>query len=294
MRAAYESAEWPRMAARGTSPGGRPIVALVRDAATRSAIRSAANGVAMVLFCDYTMDLVRIATETGPRLIIAEPRDAGDDATAPALFALRLRSPRLKVLLHLSLTPDDVHDAAGCFPAIVVLRQYDDIGTVLRAELSGSSLAASPGALLDSTAALVPPAVRPFFSCCAWRAHRLRTASDAAIAVKIPIRTLSRRMRDIGLPTPRRVLQWYWLLHAAWHIESGIRKKDAVARRVGLASGAALGATLRHCTGLQWPELRDRVGLGGLLVRFDTLLRQRDPDPPDMERRRREGAARQR
>src|SRR5690606_29174234 len=111
-------------------------------------------------------------------------------------------------LLHFSLTPDDVHDAAGCFPATAVLRHYDDIGKLLREELSESSLAASPGALLDGTAALVPPAVRPFFRCCAWRAHTLRTASDAALAAKIPIRTLSRRMRDAGLPTPRRVLQW--------------------------------------------------------------------------------------
>jgi hypothetical protein len=247
-----------------------------------------------VRFCGYTTDLVRIATETGARLIVAEPRDAGGDVTAPALFALRLRSPRLRVLLHLSLTPDEVHDAAGCFPAIVVLRQYDDIGTVLRAELSGYSLAESPGALLDSTAALVPSAVRPFFRCCAWRAHRLRTATDVAVAVKVPIRTLSRWMRDIGLPTPKRVLQWYWLLHAAWHVETGIRKKDAVARRVGLASGAALGATLRHCTGLQWLELRDRVGLAGLLVRFDTLLQRRDPDPPSTARRRQPGATRRR
>lgn len=52
MCAAYERAEWPWIAARGTLPGGRPIVALVRDAATRSAIRSEANGVATVLFRD--------------------------------------------------------------------------------------------------------------------------------------------------------------------------------------------------------------------------------------------------
>jgi hypothetical protein len=269
-------------------------VALVRDAAARGAIRSAVSGVATVLFCDYAIELVRIATETGPRLIVAEPRDAGGDATAPALSALRLRSPPLRVLLYMSLTPGDVHDAAGCFPAIVVLRQHDDIGKVLRAELSGPSLDASPGALLDSTAALVPPVVRPYFRCCAWRAHRIRTASDAAVTVKLPIRTLSRWMRETGLPTPKRVLQWYWLLHAAWHIELGVRKKDAVARRVGLASGVALGTTLRQCTGLRWPELRDQVGLAGLLARFDTLLRRRGPDPPEIEPWRRGGAARRR
>lgn len=290
MRTVDERAGWPRMA-RGAPPGERPIVALVRDAATRDAIRSAVRGVTTVLFCDYAMELVCIATEAGPRLIVAEPRDAGGDATAPALAALRLRSPPLKVLLYMSLTPDDVHDAAGCFPAIVALRHHDDIRKVLRAELSGSSLDASPGALLDSTAALVPPVVRPFFRCCAWRAHRLRTASDAAVMVKLPIRTLSRWMRESGLPTPKRVLQWYWLLHAAWHIESGIHKKDAVARRVGLASGVALGTTLRHCTGLRWPELRDQVGLVGLLARFDALLRGRGSAPLGTERWRDVGAA---
>lgn len=254
------------------------MVALVRDAAARRAIRAAVGGVVRVELCAYAMDLVRLATETGARLVVAEPRDAGGDSTAPALSALRLHSPSLRIVLYFSLTPEDVHDASACFPAIAVLRHLDDIGDVLRAELAGTPRDHSPGALLEMTAALVPSALRPFFRCCAWRAHRMRTAREAADTVKIPFRTLSRWMRGAGLPTPKRVLEWYRLLHAAWHIEAGTRKREAVARRVGLTSGEALSARLRHCAGLSWPELRDRVGLAGLVEQFEAVLREPWPE----------------
>lgn len=292
MRAAYERAERPRVAADGAPVAGRPVVALVRGTAVRSAIRDAIGELTRVIFCDDAPELVRLATEMGSRLVVAEPRDAGGESTAPALASLRLRSPGLEIVLYMSLTPEDVHDAAECVPATVVLRYHDDIGKALRAELAGTPRDASPGALLETTAALVPPIVRPFFVCCAWRAHRIRSAREAAGAVKIPPRTLSRWLRGAGLPTPKSVLDWYRVLHAAWQLEAGMRKRDAVARRVGLASGEALGAALRHCAGISWPQLRDEVGLGGLLVRFDAVLRQPGPDPPEMGRWRRGNVAR--
>jgi hypothetical protein len=288
MRAAYERAEWPRVVAEGAPAAGRSVVALVRGDAVRGAIRDAIGAQARVVFCDLAMDLVRLATELGSRLVVAEPRDGGGDRTAPALSGLRLRSPRLRVVLYMSLTPADVHDAAEGFPAIVVLRHYDDIGKVLRAELAGATRDGSPGSLLEGTAALVPPLVRPFFTYCAWRAHRMRTAREAAAAVKIPPRTLSRWMRDAGLPTSKTVLEWYRLLHAAWHLEGGTRKRSAVAQRAGFRSGEALGHTLRQCVGISWAELRDAIGLGGLLGRFDALLRGPRTDSPEVESYRRD------
>jgi hypothetical protein len=257
----------------------------------RGAIREAIGRLVKVVFCDFATELVRLATELGSRLVVAEPRDEAGERTAPALSALRLRSPRLRIVLYMSLTPEDVHDAAEGFPAVVVLRHHDDIGKALRAELAGTARGSSPGALLEATAALAPLPVRPFFACCAWRAHRMRTASEAAASVKIPLRTLSRWMRDAGLPPPKIVLEWYRLLHAAWHLEGGTRKREAVAQRAGFASGEALGKALRRCAGISWPELRDEVGLAGLLARFDALLRRPGPDPPEMEHWRRGDAA---
>jgi transcriptional regulator GlxA family with amidase domain len=116
----------------------------------------------------------------------------------------------------------------------------------------------------------------------------MRTAREAAAAVKIPPRTLSRWMRDAGLPTSKTVLEWYRLLHAAWHLEGGTRKRSAVAQRAGFRSGEALGHTLRQCVGISWAELRDAIGLGGLLGRFDALLRGPRTDSPEVESYRRD------
>lgn len=283
MRAGRGNAVQPLARAEGVPVAGRPVAALVRGDGIRAAILDAARDLAPVKFCDLAMEFVRLAMETGARLVIAEPRDAAGDKTAPALAGLRLRTPRLRVVLYMSLTPADVHDAAEGFPAKVVLEHYDDIRQVLRAELAGTPTDASPGTLLEPTAELVPPVVRPFFAHCAWRAHRMRTAREAAVAVKISPRTLSRWLRGAGLPTAKTVLAWYRLLHAAWHMEMGVATRDAVARRVGFGSGERLGLTLRQCAGISWTELRERVGFAGLMIRFDELLRKPGPDPPEME-----------
>jgi AraC-like DNA-binding protein len=271
--------------------GGQTVVALVRDGGDRAAIRDALRGVAVVEFCERAADLVRLATEYQARMVIAEPRDAIGRRTAPALRVLRLRRPRLRVVLYVGLTPADVRDAADVSAMRVLIREYDSVDQVLRGALTDPSRTATPGALLAPTAAFTPPSVRRFFTYCAWRADQVHTAREAAANVSISYRTLARRLRAAGLPPAKAVLAWYRLLHAAWQMELGDPTREVVATAAGFPSGAALAEALRRYTQLSWTELHEQIGFSGLLARFEELVRvpassaaateqTSGPDPP--------------
>jgi hypothetical protein len=119
------------------------------------------------------------------------------------------------------------------------------------------------------------------------RASYERAESPRTAAVGAPPlggRPVVALVRDGGLPTPKRVLEWYRLLHAARHIEAGTRKREAVARRVGLTSGEALGSALHHYGGISWRQLREEVGFTGLLKRFESILRRPRPARFDVMR----------
>lgn len=268
---------------RDLTGGERPVsvVALVRGTAERAAIREACRGLATVEFCERAEELVHLAARSAARLVVAEPRDHDGVRTAPSLWVLRLRRPRIHVVSHLALTADDVRDAAAAWGMTVVIREHHDIRAMLRSVLSGDVSEATPGELLAIAAAHVPRGVRRFFTYCAWHAHQVRTASAAAQGADIPYRTLARRLHLTGLPPPPVVLTWYRLLHAAWHMELGAPKRDVVARAVGFRSGAALTQALRQHARMSWTELRDRVGLAGLLARFDAAMRISPADARD-------------
>jgi hypothetical protein len=247
-------------------------VALVRGAAERAAIRAACAGVATVEFCERAEDLLRLATSTAARFVVAEPRDAAGVLTAQVLSLLRLRRPRIQVVSHLVLTPDNVRDAAHAWGMTVVIRGHDDVPKRLRRVLTGDSFASAPGEFLTTAASHVPSTVRRYFTYCAWRAHQVRSAKAAAEGANIPYRTLLRRLHLSGLPGPPVVLTWYRLLHAAWHLEVSDSKRDVVALAAGFRSGAALTEALRRHARLTWAKLRDQVGLVGLLAQFEAAM----------------------
>lgn len=272
----------------GTIPVGahgiwRPVVALVRNETDREAVRDALGDLVAIEFCAYAVDLVRLVTRTSAHLVVAEPFDADGTRTGPALSGLRIRNPELHTVVYMSLTPADVHAAVEGWATDVVVRNHDNAARILRRALADAPTTASPGTLLAATATFAPRPVRAFFEYCAWKAHKVKSARVAAVEARMSYRTVSRWMRAAGLPTPGTVLAWYRLLHAAWQLEIRLLKLAAVAELVGFPSGRALAGSLKRHTGLSWPELRDKVGFAGLLLRFDDLLRVPGPDPPDME-----------
>ena len=163
----------------------------------------------------------------------------------------------------------------------VVFRHQEDVGAMLRTTLARAPNAGSPGATIAVSAGLVPPEVRSYLTHCAWRATTIRTARTAADDVGIPYRTLARRLRSAGLPSPKVLLDWCRLLHAAWRVERTRENRETVAKRSGFSSGDVLARRLRLYTGLSWTMLRERVGFDRLLTMFDAMLRaplDRDTD----------------
>jgi AraC-like DNA-binding protein len=248
------------------------VVALVRGATERAAIREACVEIATVEFCDRVEQLERLAVRTGARIIIAEPRDAAGVRTAPTLRSLRVRRPKLHIVSHLALTPTDVRDTVEVWGVSVLIRGHDDLRARLRATLLGEQRNAPLAEILAFTVAHVPRTVRRYVEYCAWQAHRARTARAAAQMANISYRTLARWLRVSGLPPPADVLAWYRLLHAAWILELEDAKRDVAATAVGFPSGAALARVLRRHVGITWTELRNRVGFAGLLARFEAAM----------------------
>jgi AraC-like DNA-binding protein len=258
-------------------------VGLVADAAAREAIRAELKGLATVEFCNRAAELFRLASNRRTDAVFAEPRDAAGRRTAPVLQSLAVSRPRLQVVMYLELTIADVRDALERWTSGVVIKGHEAVGPMLRSALARAPHIGSPGAVLASTAAFVPPEVRRFFIHCAWRASRIGTAQEAAAGARIPYRTLAEQLEAAGLPTPKVVLSWYRLLHAAWELELTHSSREKVAVCTGFSSGAKLAAALRRCANMSWTELRERVGFGGLLQLFEELIgapAERGKQPP--------------
>ncbi len=248
------------------------VVGLVLDAADREVVRAELEGLATVEFCDRAAELFRLAYAKRTDAVFTEPRDAAGRRTAPVLQSLAVSRPRMQVVMYLELSIPDVRDALERWTSGVVIRGHEEIGPMLRTALARAPHIGSPGAVLAGTAAFVPPEVRRFFVHCAWRASRIGTAHEAATGARISYRTLAAQLEAAGLPTPKSVLSWYRLLHAAWNMELSRSSREKVAVAVGFSSGAKLAAALRRCANISWNELRERVGFGGLLELFEELI----------------------
>lgn len=248
------------------------VVALVTDASSREAIRAELAELASVEFCTSARELFRLASDRKTALVFTEPRDAAGRRTAPVLQSLAVISPRVQVVIYLELSVRDVRDALERWASGVIVRGREQIAPTLRTALARAPRIGSPGRVLEGTAALVPPEVRRFFIHCAWRASRLATAREAAAGLRIPYRTLAVQLAMAALPSPKEVLSWYRLLHAAWHMELSHSSRERVAADTGFSSGAKLAATLRRHADISWTELRERVGFNGLLESFEERI----------------------
>jgi hypothetical protein len=248
------------------------VVGLVVAAADREVVRAELKGLATMEFCDRAAELFRLAYDRRTDAVFAEPRDAAGRRTAPVLQSLAVSRPRLQVVMYLELSIADVRDALERWTSGVVIKGHEEIGPMLRTALARAPHIGSPGAVLASTATFVPPEVRRVFIHCAWRASRIGTAQEAATGAKIRYRTLAVQLEAAGLPTPKVVLSWYRLLHAAWDMELSHASREKVAVDSGFSSGAKLAAALRRCANMSWTELRERVGFGGLLELFEELI----------------------
>jgi AraC-like DNA-binding protein len=249
------------------------VVALLADEEDRRVVDMVLGERAMLYYCERSTDLFRLATEVRANVVIADSVDVDGKSTAPTLHSLRAALPLLQVVLYIDFSPRAVRSAIEGWATGVVFRRQEDVGAMLRTAVARAPNAGSPGATIAVSAGLVPPEVRGFLTHCAWRAPTIHTARTAAGDVGIPYRTLARRLRSAGLPSPKVLLDWCRLLHAAWRVERTRENRHTVAKKSGFSSGDVLARRLRLYTNLSWTMLRERVGFDKLLKMFETMLR---------------------
>ena len=260
------------------------VVALLADEQDRRVVAEILGGNAELSFCELSTDLFRLATDVRANMVIADSVDVDGNSTAPVLHSLRAALPLLQVVLYIDLSIRAVRSAIEGWATGVVFRHQEDVGAMLRTAVARAPNAGWPGAMIAVSARLAPPEVRSYLMHCAWRAPTIRTARTAADDVGIPYRTLARRLRSAGLPSPKVLLDWCRLLHAAWRVERTRENRDTVAKKSGFSSGDVLAGRLRLYTGLSWTTLRERVGFDRLLTMFEEMLRaplDSDADSPE-------------
>ena len=255
------------------------VVALLADDKDRRVVAEILGENATLYFCERSTELFRLATDVRANVVIADSVDVDGKSTAPVLHSLRAALPLLQVVLYIDLSIRAVRSAIEGWATGVVFRHEEDVGATLRTAIARSPNAGSPGAMIAVSAGLVPPEVRSYLTHCAWRATTIRTARTAAADVGVPYRTLARRLRSAGLPSPKVLLDWCRLLHAAWQVERTRENRDMVARKSGFSSGDVLARRLRLYAGLSWTMLRERIGFDKLLTMFEAMLRAPLDDP---------------
>ena len=268
------------------APRRTRVVALLVDEGDRRVVDEALGEWVELYACERNAELYRLATDVRANVVIVDSTDIDGKATAPTLHSLRAALPLLQIVLYIDFSMRAVRSAIEGWATGIVFRHHEDVGAMLRTAVARAPNAGSPGATIALSAALVPPEVRSFFTLCAWRATTVRTAGAAAANLAVPYRTLARRLQSAGLPSPKVLLDWFRLLHAAWRVEHTHENRDAVAKRSGFSSGDVMARRLRLYTGLSWTALRERVGFDRLLTMFETMLRAQPdagmgwPDPP--------------
>jgi hypothetical protein len=257
------------------------VVALLVDEGDRRVVHEALGERVELYPCERNAELYRLATDLRANVVIVDAIDIDGKATAPTLHSLRAALPLLQIVLYIDFSMRAVRSAIEGWATGIAFRHHEDVGAMLRTAVARAPNAGSPGATVALSAALVPPEVRSFFTLCAWQATTIRTAGAAAANLGVPYRTLARRLQCAGLPSPKVLLDWFRLLHAAWRVELTHENRDVVARQSGFSSGDVMAKRLRLYTGLSWTALRDRVGFDNLLSMFETMLRA--PPGPGME-----------
>ena len=253
------------------------VVALLADEEDRRVVDRILGERAALHFCERSAELFRLATDVRANVVIADSVDIDGKSTAPTLHSLRAALPLLQVVLYIDFSIRAVRSAIEGWATGIVFRHQEDVGAMLRTAIARAPNAGSPGATIAVSTGLDPPEVRSYLTHCAWRATTIRSARAAADDAGIPYRTLARRLQRAGLPSPKVLLDWCRLLHAAWRVERTRENRDVVARMSGFSSGDVLARRLRLYTGLSWTMLREQVGFNKLLTMFEAALRA----PPD-------------
>jgi AraC-like DNA-binding protein len=249
------------------------IVGLVQGGGDRGLFREALRSGESIEFRGTCRELADRGAAGDVDAVVVEPRDRDGVSTGPAVAALRARFPALAVLVYLSNSPADVRDLMSGIGKLdgvaLAFRGIDDVGVRLREALAAAAelaVAARIVAAAGPRATRLPPALQAAVALCVRTAGVRPSVHGLAAELGVDRRTLLRTFRRGGLGTPRLVIAWSRLLHAAQLLEGSARPVAHVARELGFPSAPAFHAAVaRH------------VGVGASALRapgaFETVMR---------------------
>lgn len=144
----------------------------------------------------------------------------------------------------------------------------DDSPADLRRAVEAARLRAAAAALGEPLTALSLPFEYTTWATALAHVPDLRTATELATLLRMTERQLRARLREAGLPGPRRFLAWCRLLRAAVLLEDESRTTESAGLAVNYASGPAFRNACRYLVGVQPSEIRRRGGAAFVLERL--------------------------
>lgn len=252
------------------------IAALVPGAEWRARIRDAVRESHQIAWCSRREELLPLLQDGWVDALIVEPWDGAGAPVAPAILSVRLAFPSLPVIAWCPLSPAAMHEVLLLTKAgvdDVLVRDYDDVGDLLRGVLASAAGRRTASEVLPMVAPHVPAEVLPIIACSLEHAGRAASIEDIARQLGVHRKTLVNRMAVAGLPTPSAVLAWSRLLLAARLLEDPGRSVEHVAHALEFGSGTALRNMLRRYTRLRPADVRTRGGLRCVLELFLQALR---------------------
>jgi AraC-like DNA-binding protein len=191
---------------------------------------------------------------------IVDPYHGGTAAEPAAeLYDLLQRLPSTSVVPALEITAERAADVARLDEwgiAGLISVGHDDTPAGVGHRLAEACVLP----LKRLLAALLPPDAAPHAYTLLFAATEAMcdggTVADLAEAVDASPSTLLRWAESAGLPTPRTLLQWVRVLHAARLLDEPIRSVESVARTCGYASPAELRKVMLRLLGHTPAQLR--------------------------------------
>jgi AraC-like DNA-binding protein len=261
------------------------IVALVLDPLERAIFQTALAPVGRVHTVDRLAALAGATRSTPPTAVISELFDADGRRTLPVLEEIARRVPEVGIVIYVVPTVRALHELVRVGEHLpngwVAIRGVDDILGAIRAALERARSARAVRVILDVTLPLVPPLFHPLVRYCAHAAVGPIALPAAIRASGLSRRTLYKRLREHGLPSLERLIQWHRVLHAAWRLDTYALPLKRVAADLGFHSAAALRKAYRSCLGHSPGEVGRRGAMSYLLARYATALRGTASPPQD-------------
>ncbi len=264
------------------------IVACLPERRARVRLHQAVGSeytIAMARDWDEMEELIRaMATD----VIVVDPAHSGRVESEP-VCRLRQRYPSVPVVIytefHTTLAEALLAwgDAGAC--GAVFLDQSDDVWDLRRLMTLASGRSAAEQILLAIERELTPldDEVRGILRIGLHEATRLQTVEAWCRVADLPRRRLYRLFRAVGLPTPKRCLQWLRLLHAAKALSDPGLSVEDVLLRMGYSAPSNFWTHVRKILGITPSELRWSVTVEDLAERFAGMCRERNASRPGAE-----------